>query len=51
MDLNTKMYVGYGAGMRSEMEAFNNARKMMERLGIEVDSVRLDRYYTFQSIV
>ncbi len=51
IDLKTKMYVGYGAGMRSEMEAFDNARKMMEELGIEVDSVRLDRYYTFQSIV
>lgn len=51
LDLNTKMYVGYGTGMRSEMEAFNDARKMVEELEIEVDSVRLDRYYTFQSIV
>ena len=51
LDLNTKMYVGYGTGMRSEMEAFNDARKMIGGLGIEVNSVRLDRYYTFQSIV
>jgi transposase len=51
LDLNTKMYVGYGTGMRSEMEAFNDARRMMEELEIEVDSVRLDRYYTFKSIV
>jgi transposase len=51
LDLNTKMYVGYGTGMRSEMEAFNNARKIMKNLGIEIDSVRLDRYYTFNSIV
>ncbi len=51
LDLNTKMYVGYGTGMRSEMEAFNSARKMMEELNIEVESVRLDRYYTFPSIV
>jgi transposase len=51
IDLNTKMYVGYGTGMRSEMEAFNAARGMMTRIGIEVDSVKLDRYYTFQSII
>ena len=50
LDLRTKMYVGYGVGMRSEMEAFNSAKSMMERLGIDVDSVRLDRYYTFRSI-
>lgn len=51
IDLNTKMYVGYGTGMRSEMEAFNSANEMMHRIGIEVDSVRLDRYYTFKSII
>ncbi len=49
--LNTKMYVGYGTGMRSEMEAFNSAREMMKRIGIEVNRVRLGRYYTFQSII
>jgi transposase len=51
IDLKTKMYVGYGTGMRSETEAFNSAREMMASLGIDVDSVRLDRYYTYQSIV
>ncbi len=51
IDLNTKRYVGYGTGMRSEMEAFNDAKKMMDGLGIEAESVRLDRYYTFKSIV
>lgn len=51
MDLRTKMYVGYGTGTRSETEAFNSAREMMTSLGIEVDSVRLDRYYTYKSIV
>jgi len=51
IDLKTKMYVGYGTGMRSETEAFNNARQMMVSLGVEVDSVRLDKYYTYKSIV
>lgn len=51
IDLKTKMYVGYGTGMRSETEAFNSAREMMSSLGIEVDNIRLDRYYTYKSIV
>lgn len=51
MDLKTKMYVGYGTGMRSETEAFDSARSMMASIGIDVNSVRLDRYYTYQSIV
>lgn len=50
MDLSTKMYVGYGTGMRSEKEAFNNAKRMMMSIGIRVDSSTLDRYYTCQSI-
>jgi len=50
IDLKTKMYVGYGTGMRSETEAFNSAREMMASFEIDVDSVRLDRYYTYQSI-
>ncbi len=51
IDLKTNMYVGYGTGMRSEKEAFYNAKQMMSSLGIEVDSIRLDKYYTCQSIV
>lgn len=51
IDLKTKMYVGYGTGMRSEKEAFISAKQMMNSLGIKVDSVRLDKYYTGQSIV
>ena len=50
IDLDTNLYVGYGTGMRSEMEAFNAARTVMKRIGIEVNSVRIDRYYTFKSI-
>jgi len=51
MDLDTHIYVGYGTGLRSEKEAFNNAKTMMQGFGIEVDSVRLDRYYSHQSIL
>ncbi len=51
MDLDTHLYVGYGTGLRSEKEAFNNAKTMMISLGITIDSARLDKYYTYQSIV
>lgn len=51
MDINTHLYVGYGTGLRSEKEAFDNAKKMMVNLGIKIDSARLDKYYTYQSIV
>ena len=50
IDLDTNMYVGYGSGMRSEKEAFNNAKQMMDNLGIKIDTTRLDMYYTYQSI-
>ena len=50
LDLDTNMYVGFGSGMRSEKEAFNNAKWMMDDLGITIDTARLDRYYTYQTI-
>ena len=50
MDLDTKLYVGYGTGMRSEKELFNNAKMMMISIGVHIDSSTLDRYYTYQSI-
>lgn len=53
MDLGTQLYVCYGSGISSEKEAFRNAMKMLEKVkkstGIHVKSVRLDKYYSFQS--
>jgi len=51
MDLDTRMYVGYGTSMKSEKEAFDEAYKMMEEMGISVRSVRLDKYYNNREIV
>lgn len=51
LDLDTKMYVGYGTSMKSEKEAFDEAYKMMEEMGITVNSVRLDKYYSNRKIV
>ena len=51
MDLNTGMYVGYGVSMKSEKEAFRRARDMAKDIGISINSARLDKYYSYQSIV
>lgn len=46
MDLRTRMYVSYGSSMKSERDAFDRAMTMLSRMGVEVDSTRLDRYYS-----
>lgn len=55
LDLRTKMYIAYGMSLRSEKEAFDKAMEMLERIKIEVDieleSMRLDKYYSFPSYV
>jgi transposase len=49
MDLETKMYICYGTGMRSEKEAFNRAMLMLKGTGVKIRSARLDRYYSYRS--
>lgn len=53
MDIKTKLYVCYGSGIRSEKEAFQNSIRMLRKVekatGIIAGSVRLDRYYSYQS--
>lgn len=49
MDLESHMYVGYGASMRSEKAAFEAALEIMRECGVEAKSVRLDQYYACQS--
>ena len=49
MDLDTHMYVGYGASMKSEKTAFDAALEIMRECGVEAKSVRLDQYYAGQS--
>jgi len=46
MDLDTGMYVGYGTSMKSEKEAFDEAFEMLKEMGLNIKSVRFDRYYT-----
>jgi len=49
MDLESQMYVGYGASLRSEKAAFEAALKIMRECGVEAKSARLDQYYAGQS--
>ena len=51
MDLNTRMYIGYAVSLRSEKDAYRKALDMISKLRIDLDSVRLDRYYSGQSIL
>jgi transposase len=50
MDLDTRMYIGYGTSLSSEKEAFRKARDMAQAIGIAINSARLDKYYSHQSI-
>lgn len=47
MDLKTKMYICSGTSLISEAKAFHKAMDMLRLLGIKINSVRLDRYYSF----
>ena len=47
MDLSTRMYLAYGSSMRSERQAFDRAMEMLSTIDVPVDTVRLDRYYSY----
>ena len=51
MDLGTRMYIAFGSSMKSEREAYDRAMKLLSSMGIEMDSIRLDRYYSSPSYV
>lgn len=46
IDLDTGMYVAFGTSMKSEKDAFNKAIKLLKETGIEIESMRLDKYYS-----
>ena len=49
MDLDTGMYTAFGSSMRSEREAYDRAMDLLSSTGIEMDSIRLERYYSSPS--
>ena len=51
MDLSTRMYVCFGTSLISEAKAFAKAMQMLEELNIKINSIRLDRYYSFPCYV
>jgi len=51
MDVDTRMHIGCGTSFKSEKEAFLNAMDMAKETDVNVNSLRLDRYYSAQSYV
>jgi transposase len=49
MDLETRLYIALGSSMKSEREAYDGAMDLLSSIGIEMDSIRLDRYYSSPS--
>lgn len=50
LDIDTNIYVGYAAGFKSEKLLFVEALAMARKAGFEFNSMRLDKYYSYQSI-
>jgi len=46
IDVETGMYVGLGYSNRSERDAFNKAMKMLRNMGVKINSISLDKYYS-----
>jgi len=47
LDLNTFMYIAYGTSLKSKKEAFEKAMEMLESLDIKIESIRLDKDYSY----
>ena len=50
MDLSTRMYLGYLVSMKSEKDAYMKALEKIASLKIDLENVRLDRYYSWRII-
>jgi len=46
IDLETGMYAGLGYSSRSERDAFEKAMKMLKEMGVKINSISLDKYYS-----
>jgi len=51
IDLATWLYVAYGTSFKSEKDACDKAKEMLEKIGIKLASIRLDKYYSTQTSV
>jgi transposase len=51
LDLDSDMYIAVGTSFKSEKEAFDSAIAMAKDVGIDIASIRLDKYYSAQKYV
>lgn len=51
MDINTRIYLAFGTSYRSEKAAYNKAIKMLQKTNLNLESIRLDRYYSGKNLV
>jgi transposase len=51
MDIKERMYIGYGTSLKSEKEAFEKGLQIAKEIGIDVESIRLDKYYSAEAYV
>ena len=51
IDIKTNMYVATGTSFKSEKKAFESALAMAKDLDIDIESLRLDKYYSAQKYV
>lgn len=51
IDINSRMYIGYGISFKSEQDAHLNALELCKETGIDIKSMRLDRLFSSQSCV
>ncbi|RZN15157.1 MAG: hypothetical protein EF812_03445 [Methanosarcinales archaeon] len=51
LDLESKMYVAYEISLKSEKQAFDRAMGMLKEIYTNINSVRLDKYYSYPSYV
>ena len=45
------MYVGFGYSNRSEKDAFEKAMRMLKSMGVKINSISLDKYYSSRKIL
>lgn len=51
IDIKERMYIGYGTSLKSEKKAFEKGLQLAEEMGIDVESIRLDKYYSGEAYV
>lgn len=51
IDLDTNLFIGYAVGFKSEKQLFLEAKQMLFDNGFSLNSIRMDKYYSHQSII